>query len=318
MYRLTPLQSASYRAALQKGAEGPEQCDNRPLARRVTHQADPPALAGQRPEPAADLDAEADPQLAPDLGVVDAVGQPHARELRAAGVPPRTGGSRARAARPGAGRRRGGGGRATRRALPRAARRARRAARRASRSARCGGSGARFPRSRRAARGRGTSSARAACALRMRSTARAEKLTGARPGGTPRHFCVPEYTASMPHASTSTGMPPSDVTVSTSRSVSVRCSAASGAISFSTPVDVSACTTASRRACGFARVRVEQLLRVDGTPPRLFDAHDLGAAPARDFAHALAEHAVHADDRGVARFEQVDEARFHARPNRCR
>ncbi|GIU89075.1 MAG: hypothetical protein KatS3mg010_0174 [Acidimicrobiia bacterium] len=27
---------------------------------------------------------------------------------------------------------------------------------------------------------------------RTRSTARGEKLTGASPGGTPRHFCVPE------------------------------------------------------------------------------------------------------------------------------
>ena len=59
-------------------------------------------------------------------------------------------------------------------------------------------------------------------------------------------------------------------------------------------------------------VRVEQLLRIDGAAPRRVDAHDLGAAPPRDLAHALAEHPVDTDDRGVARLEQVDEARFHA------
>ena len=73
--------------------------------------------------------------------------------------------------------------------------------------------------------------------------------------------------------------------------------------SFSTPVDVSACTTASTRARGCSRLRVEQSLRIDRATPRLVDAHDLGAAPARDLAHALAEHAVDADDRGVARLD---------------
>ena len=98
---------------------------------------------------------------------------------------------------------------------------ARRAARTASRSARCGGSGGRCRRSRRSDRGRGTTTAAGAPRDFTRATARSEKLTGERPGGTPRHFCVPEYTASIPQASTSTGMPPSDVTVSTSSNVSV-------------------------------------------------------------------------------------------------
>ena len=62
------------------------------------------------------------------------------------------------------------------------------------------------PRLRRAARGCG----------RGRPPA-ARSSPGERPGGTPRHFCVPEYTASIPQRSTSTGMPPSDVTVSTSK-----------------------------------------------------------------------------------------------------
>src|SRR5689334_23161414 len=47
-------------------------------------------------------------------------------------------------------------------------------------------------------------------------------------------------------------MPPSDVTVSTSRSVSVSATERSAATSFSTPVDVSAWTTASARAPVFA------------------------------------------------------------------
>ena len=63
---------------------------------------------------------------------------------------------------------------------------------------------------------------------------------------------------------------------------------------------------------------VEQPLRVERQAPRLLDPHDVGAAPARDLAHALAEHAVDADDHGVARLDQVDEARLHARRSRCR
>ena len=47
--------------------------------------------------------------------------------------------------------------------------------------------------------------------------------------------------------------------------------------------------------------------------PGRLDAHDVGAAAARDLAHPLAEDAVDADDRRVARLEQVDEARLHAR-----
>ena len=100
--------------------------------------------------------------------------------------------------------------------------------------------------------------------------------------------------------------------------VGVAAARASGATSFSTPVDVSACTTATSRAPGFAALRVEQPLRVDRAAPRLVDAHDLGAAALRDVAHALAEHAVDADDHGVARLDEVDEARLHARPSRCR
>src|SRR5262245_34135925 len=57
---------------------------------------------------------------------------------------------------------------------------------------------------------------------------------------------------------------------------------------------------------------VDQLMRIEGTPPRLLDADDLGAATAGDVGHSLPEHAVHADDGGVTRLEKVDEARLHA------
>ena len=116
----------------------------------------------------------------------------------------------------------------------------------------------------------------------------------------------------MPQPSTSSGIPPSDVTVSTSSRVSVACSARSGATSFSTPVDVSACTTATSRACGVVALRVEQPLRIERGTPRRVDSHHLGAAATRDLAHPLAEDAVHPDDDGVAGLDQVDEARLHA------
>ena len=53
-----------------------------------------------------------------------------------------------------------------------------------------------------------------------RSRARALTVSGASPGGTPRHFCVPLYAMSTPQPSISTGIPPSDVTQSTSSSAS--------------------------------------------------------------------------------------------------
>ena len=108
-------------------------------------------------------------------------------------------------------------------------------------------------------------------------------------------------------------MPPSDVTVSTSNSVSVLCERARAARRRSRLRSTSRRARprgAARRGC--CALRVEQPLRIDRAAPRLVDAHDLGTAPARHLAHALAEHAVHADDRGVAGLEQVDEARLHA------
>ena len=140
-------------------SSAPSERRHRPLPRRVAHQADAPTLAGEVAEPAADLDVEAGAQLAAHLGVVDAVGQPDRRELRQPSLlrerPEAELGQRVLQQR----RRRAGAVPTTPRALPRAARRGRRATRRASRSARCGGSGARCRRSRRAARGRGTTTA---------------------------------------------------------------------------------------------------------------------------------------------------------------
>jgi hypothetical protein len=61
------------------------------------------------------------------------------------------------------------------------------------------------------------------------------------------------------------------------------------------------------------RVGVEEALRVDRLAPRCLDADDLRAAAGRDVAHALPEHAVHADHDDVAVAHHVHERRFHAR-----
>ena len=141
----------------------------------------------------------------------------------------------------------------------------------------------------------------------------AENVTGASPAARRGTSACPSSTASIPQPSTSSGMPAERRDgVDEQQRVGVAAARASGAISFSTPVDVSACTTATRRACGWRALGVEQPLRVERAPPRRVDAHDLGAAAPRDLAHALAEDTVDADDHGVAGLEQVDEARLHA------
>src|SRR5690606_40529794 len=82
--------------------------------------------------------------------------------------------------------------------------------------------------------------------LRTFSRARSFSVIGESPGGAARHFCEPEYTASNPQASTSTGDPPSDVTVSTIVRQPWRWAiSASVFASDSAPVDVSACTNAT-------------------------------------------------------------------------
>ena len=80
------------------------------------------------------------------------------------------------------------------------------------------------------------------------ATARSEKLTGDRPGGHERHFCVPLYITSQPHSSIATGMPPRLVTVSTRYSAPVGFTMEPiSATGLRTPVDVSAWTTATIR-----------------------------------------------------------------------
>ena len=108
-------------------------------------------------------------------------------------------------------------------------------------------------------------------------------------------------------------MPPSDVTVSTSSSVSVSLQRGERR---DVVLDAGGRLRVHDREqarAGLRALRVEQPLRVDRAAPRRVDAHDLRAAPARDLAHALAEHAVDADDHGVAGLDEVDEARLHAR-----
>ena len=159
---------------------------------RFAHQADPPDLALERAEPAADLDAELVEQprrtaaSSTPSGTAHAVQRPqpvlrlgHASRSPIASSPAPAPGGSARAARS-----------APRALLPRRAA-APRAARSSSRSARCGGRRAPRPSTSRSSSGRGTSSAPWSCARRSTSTARGPKVTGDRPGGQLRHFCVP-------------------------------------------------------------------------------------------------------------------------------
>ena len=53
-------------------------------------------------------------------------------------------------------------------------------------------------------------------------------------------------------------------------------------------------------------------LDVDRLAPLVVDAHDLGAVPAGDVDHALAEEAVDGDDDDVAGRDGVDEGGLHA------
>ena len=159
---------------LQESAQCPQQGDHRAFPSRMTHQPDAPPLARELAEAAADLDAEAHraarrapwrrrrrpgshtdvscgsgrvgrERPEPELG--QRVLQ-QAADVPVAGVRRRRGPSSSTHAQ------------------------ARRAARTASRSARCGDSGGRCRRSRRAAPGRGTTTAAGCVRLRTRSTAR--------------------------------------------------------------------------------------------------------------------------------------------------
>ena len=65
------------------------------------------------------------------------------------------------------------------------------------------------------------------------------------------------------------------------------------------------------RMCEVARRCGAEVVRVEGPPPRLVDAHDVRTATARHLAHALAEDAVDADHDGVARPDEVHEGCLH-------
>ena len=60
-------------------------------------------------------------------------------------------------------------------------------------------------------------------------------------------------------------------------------------------------------------MRRQQALGVDRLTPLGVDPDDLGPVAGRDLAHPLAEDAVDADDDRVARPDEVDEGRLHAR-----
>src|SRR3954465_3898154 len=84
------------------------------------------------------------------------------------------------------------------------------------------------------------------------STTRWENDTGDSPGVHDRHFWLAEYTASIFHSSTSTGVPPSDVTASTIANESCLCAICTSVFASDwQPVDVSACTKARMRTPGF-------------------------------------------------------------------
>ena len=102
-----------------------------------------------------------------------------------------------------------------------------------------------------------------------RSTTRSLKEIGDKPGVQDRHFWLAEYTASMPHSSTRTGVPPSEVTASIMVSAPcLRAISASDLASDATPVEVSACTKASTLVSGLALNASSTFCRLTGVPQR--------------------------------------------------
>ena len=72
--------------------------------------------------------------------------------------------------------------------------------------------------------------------------------------------------------------------------------------------------------CHQFRITVFQRLfylgRINGLAPRRVDSMQSRSAPFDYIAHAITEHAVHAYEGFIARLEQVDETRLHARAAR--
>ena len=120
------------------------------------------------------------------------------------------------------------------------------------------------------------------------------------------------YAMSMPFSSTSTGMPPSDVTQSAMTSASTSCAASQiGFAWLNMPVDVSACTNAT--TCGpLAADELARLLRVEGLAPGLREADDFRALAARHLADAVAEEAVGEEREFAAGLGEVGDGGFHA------
>ncbi len=63
---------------------------------------------------------------------------------------------------------------------------------------------------------------------------------------------------------------------------------------------------------------IAHFLRIDRLAPGIVDDHRHAAGAFDVFQHAPAEHAVAAHDHLVARFDQIDEAHFHAGRTGCR
>ncbi len=107
--------------------------------------------------------------------------------------------------------------------------------------------------------------------LRLSSLSMAawEKLMGDTPGGQLSAFCVPAYTASMPHLSTYRGTPEIDVTVSAMRiTPCFRQSSPTPSKGWQAPVDVSACTRAITRGWCFSTAALISSYVKTCPPPR--------------------------------------------------
>ena len=113
-----------------------------------------------------------------------------------------------------------------------------------------------------------------------------------------------------PSRRSSTGMPPSDVTQSTSSSASPFELLRSGSMSLRTPVDVSACTTAITFGLGCA---ASERLGVDRLAPLGLDPHDLGPAARRRRRTSAAPNTPLTPTTTTSPgLDDVDERRLHA------
>ena len=177
-------------------------------------------------------------------------------------------------------RARRGGARSAPRALRRARARAPRAARRSSRSARCGGRRASRRSSGRSARGRGTSSAPARARRSSRASARAPNASGDSPGGQRETFlCTRVGGVDLPlvEAHVHAGERGHAVEPAPARP-RARAARAISAIGCATPVEVSACTSATSAG---RRASISAMKRSGGTISPISASTRSTRAPAR-------------------------------------